>query len=130
MRRSTTSAFARLSWDKRTNRVSLFESRRPSPPSQKAATPLMSQFRERCFDACENWTLAELREYPFCLCQVLKRERVLFLGFVQETEDHLGAAYMLPGAIEQRILHDLRRQSVNARRPCEPHAQNNRKMLQ
>ena len=98
--------------------------------SRKAATSLMSQFCERCFDPREDWTLAELREYPFSLCQVLKRERVLFLGFVQKAKDHLGAAYMLPGAIEKRILHDLRRQSANARRPCEPHAQDNREILQ
>ena len=57
---------------------------------------------------------SELGKYPFCLGQVLKCKRALFLSFVQEATGHLRTAYVLPGAIEKRILHDPLRQGANA----------------
>jgi hypothetical protein len=74
----------------------------------------LSQFRERGLDPREYRGLSELGKYPFCLGQVLKCKRALFLSFVQEATDHLRTAYVLPGAIEKRILHDPLRQGANA----------------
>jgi hypothetical protein len=91
---------------------------------------LTTQFSECCFDPQEDLTPAELREYSFCFGQVLQRELALVLSFIQKAKDQLRAADVLPSAIKERILHDLRRQSANARRSCEPHSQNNWKILQ
>jgi hypothetical protein len=46
----------------------------------------LSQFRERRFDAGEDWSLAEFYEYTLGLNQMIKRVDVLVLGLVQQTE--------------------------------------------
>ena len=47
-----------------------------------------AQFCKRRFDPREYRRLSELRKDPLCLGQMLNGERALFLGFVQQAEDH------------------------------------------
>ena len=74
----------------------------------------MSQFRERRVDPREYRGLSELREYPFCLGEMLEGKRTPFLDLVKQTENHLRAADMMSFGIELRILQSARHQSGNA----------------
>jgi hypothetical protein len=68
----------------------------------------LSQFRKCSLDPREYRSLSELGEYPLCLGQMLKRERTPFLGFIQQSEDHLRTTYMKPSSIKMRVGQNAR----------------------
>ena len=91
---------------------------------------LLSQLCERCLDAREDRGFSELRKYPLCLGQMLKRESALSLYLVKQTKKHLRAANKSSFVIELRILQYTRHHGFNARGTGDHHLQKNWQILQ
>ena len=64
--------------------------------------------RQSRIDFRQHRRRPELRSDPPRLGQMLNGERARFFDLVEQTQDHLSAAYMMPMKVEMRIPKDAR----------------------